>query len=415
MVKSPSWHFEGMLVAGRYQVERLLGSGGMGSVWQGRHTTLGHQVAIKFIHPELTASEEAMRRFVTEAKAAARIKSRHAVTVIDHGVTESGNPYIVMEYLEGDTLDQAIRKRGRLPFDEVVEIIVQVSRALATAHAAGVVHRDLKPDNILLAKEPSEKFGYFVKVLDFGIAKLVHDDAVGGVAATKTGMVLGTPLYMSPEGLTASAPVSAASDIWSLGACAFAAATAKVPFEGEAIGDVVLKVCSAPMPVPSKVAPELPRNFDAWFAKACARSLAERFQSAVEMGDALAHLEEWQRTTREQLAYEIRPADGRGDIPPISERPRSSRRGLLLAGGLMGAATMVGLLGYYVVTRTKEADDSARAAMDSAAAIIEAENERKLREAELHFWQQANDGGPADAGTDAEAGAGLSKPKRKPR
>ncbi len=414
MVKSPSWHFEGMLVAGRYQVERLLGSGGMGSVWQGRHTTLGHPVALKFIHPELTASEEAMRRFVTEAKAAARIRSRHAVSVIDHGVTESGNPYIIMDYLEGETLDQAIRRRGRLPFEEVVEVVVQVSRALAAAHAAGVVHRDLKPDNILLAKDAGEKFGYLVKVLDFGIAKLVHDDNVGGVAATQTGMVLGTPLYMSPEGLTASAPVSAASDIWSLGACAFAAATAKVPFDGEAIGDVVLKVCSAPMPVPSRLAPELPRNFDAWFAKACNRSLTERFQSAAEMGDALARLDEWQRTTREQLAYEIRPAKGGRDVPPISERPRSSRRGLLLGGGLMGAATMLGLLGYYVVMRTKEADDSARAAMESAASIIEAENERKLREAERHFWQTANDAGPADAGVAADAGA-PAKPKRRAR
>src|SRR5690606_32790075 len=110
------------------------------------------------------------------------------------------------------------------------------------------------------------RFGYTVKVVDFGIAKIVHDDNVGGVAATKTGMVLGTPLYMSPEGLTASAPVSAASDIWSLGACAFAAATGRVPFEGEAIGDVVLKVCSSPMPVPSRLNPELPKAFDAWFA-----------------------------------------------------------------------------------------------------------------------------------------------------
>ncbi|HVJ20855.1 MAG TPA: serine/threonine-protein kinase [Polyangiaceae bacterium] len=413
MPPSPSWHFEDMLVGGRYRVEKMLGSGGMGSVWFGRHTSLGHPVAVKFIHPELTASDEAMRRFETEAKAAARIRSRHAVAVIDHGVTDSNNPFIVMEYLEGETLDKEIRKRGRLPFEEVVEVVVQVARALASAHAAGVVHRDLKPDNILLAKDPGAKFGYSVKVLDFGIAKLVHDDNVGGVATTKTGMVLGTPLYMSPEGLTASAPVSAASDIWSLGACAFAAATGKVPFDGEAIGDVVLKVCSAPMPVPSRLAPDLPKAFDAWFLKACARNLHERFPSAEQLGNALAELERWNQSQREQVAYELRKSSA--EIELDEDRPRSSHRSLLLAGILMGAATMLGVLGFYVFKRTKEADETARAAMEKAAAVIEAENERKLREAERHFWSNVPDAGAADAAVpDAGADAGR-KPKRSPR
>jgi serine/threonine protein kinase len=412
MPTGPSWHFEGMLVGGRYRVEKMLGSGGMGSVWFGRHTTLGQPVALKFIHPELTASDEAMRRFETEARAAARIRSRHAVAVIDHGVTESGNPFIVMEYLEGDTLDHAIRKRGRLPFAEVVEVVTQVARALASAHPAGVVHRDLKPDNILLAKDPDTRFGYTVKVLDFGIAKIVHDDNVGGVATTRTGMVLGTPLYMSPEGLTASAPVSSASDIWSLGACAFAAATGKVPFDGDAIGDVVLKVCSAPMPVPSKLAPDLPKAFDAWFAKACSRDLRERFATAAELGEALAELESWTQSQRERVAYELRKSSAEIELP-LEDRPRS-HRGLLLAGILMGAATMLGVLGVYVMRKTQEADATVRAATERATAVIEAENERKLREAERQFWSTVNDAGPADAGQDAALDAGR-KPKRSPR
>jgi serine/threonine-protein kinase len=317
-----------------------------------------------------------------------------------------------MEYLEGETLDHAIRKRGRLPFEEVVEVVVQVSRALASAHAAGVVHRDLKPDNILLAKDADARFGYSVKVLDFGIAKLVHDDNVGGVATTKTGMVLGTPLYMSPEALTASAPVSSASDIWSLGACAFAAATGKVPFEGEVIGDVVLKVCSAPMPVPSRFAPELPKAFDAWFLKACARNLHERFPTATELGEALSALERWNQHQREQVTYELRKSSAEIELP-VEERPRS-HRGLLLAGILMGAATMLGLLGLYVFNRTREADAAARAAVERAAAVIEAENERKLREAERHFWSTVNDAGGPDAAPDAAPDAGRPQ-KRSPR
>jgi serine/threonine protein kinase len=402
-----------MLVAQRYQVEKLLGSGGMGSVWLGRHATLGQPVAIKFIHPELTASEEAMRRFETEAKAAARVRSRHAAQVIDHGVTSSGNPYIVMEYLEGETLDQAIRARQRLPFEEVIEIVSQTARALSEAHAAGVVHRDLKPDNILLAKEKgASPFGYTVKVVDFGIAKIVHDDNVGGVAATKTGMVLGTPLYMSPEGLTASAPVSAASDIWSLGACAFAAATGRVPFEGEAIGDVVLKVCSSPMPVPSKLNPDLPKSFDAWFAKACSRDLQQRFQTADALGSALSRLNEWNQAERERVAYELTAKQGAQDL--VLDAAPASRRGLLLAGGLAGAATMLGLLGYYVMSRTKEADEKARLMMESAAAVVEAQNEQKLREAERHFWA-ATDAGVSDAGAEAGASSAAVKSKQKPR
>ena len=153
MTQPPPPAYEGKTVAGRYRVERLLGQGGMGSVWAGRHTTLGHLVAIKFIHPRLATSREALRRFDVEAKAAARLKTRHAVSVYDHGVTAEGEPYIVMEYLEGESLEQRLQRVGRLPLAVVIEVVNQAARALASAHEEGVVHRDLKPDNIFLAKD----------------------------------------------------------------------------------------------------------------------------------------------------------------------------------------------------------------------------------------------------------------------
>jgi serine/threonine-protein kinase len=405
---------QGSVILDRYRVGRLLGSGGMGSVYQAEHVSLGREVAIKFIHPQLAESEEVRRRFETEAKAAAQIRSRHAVAVIDHGVTESGQPYIVMEYLEGESLEQAMKRRGRLPFTEVVQIVVQVARALQQAHEAGIVHRDLKPDNVFLAKDKeATKFGWTVKVLDFGIAKVVHDEKVGGVGTTKTGMVLGTPLFMSPEALTASAPVSPASDIWSLGACAFAAACGRVPFDGEAIGDVVLKVCAAPMPVPSQLVPDLPKAFDDWFARACARDLGSRFRRVGEMADALRRLDEWSRAQREQVAYEIRPlASSMVDI----EEPRPSSRGLVLGGALAGVALTLGALGYFVVQRTRAADDAARAAAERATAVIEAENERRLREAEKRFWDAQPDAGPAASGSVSPTStAGARPPKRRPR
>jgi serine/threonine-protein kinase len=398
MTDSPPPDMSGITIAGRYLVERLIGQGGMGTVWAGRHVTLDQLVAIKFVHPKLVGSAEALRRFDTEAKAAARIKSRHAVAVYDHGVGESGQPYIVMEYLEGESLEQAIARRGKLPLHEVAEIVQQASRALHAAHEAGIVHRDLKPDNIFLARDgEATTRGYSVKLVDFGIAKMVHDSAANGASATQAGMVLGTPHYMSPEALTASAPVSKASDIWSLGACAFSAVCGRVPFEGDAIGDVVLKVCAAPMPVPSQIQPGLPKAFDAWFERACSRDPKKRFTSVVELSDALVRLDEWARAQREQVLYEIRPmAPSVVDDGDLELQPSS--RGRLLAGLLVGASLMLGVLGLYVFKRTREADEVVRQATASAAAVVEADNQRKLREAEKQFWA-------ADAGSAAhEAG-----------
>jgi serine/threonine-protein kinase len=398
----------GTIVAERYRVERLIGQGGMGSVWAGRHLTLGKLVAIKFIHPKLAGSQEALRRFDLEAKAAARIKSRHAVAVFDHGVTTHGQPYIVMEYLEGRSLEQLIRERGALALAETSSIVTQAARALAVAHGAKVVHRDLKPDNIFLADDhEAGELGYTVKLVDFGIAKIVQDDAASGAAATQAGAVLGTPHYMSPEALTASAPVSSRSDVWSLGACAFAALCGRVPFEGDAIGDVVLKVCAAPMPVPTKVNPHVPRGFDAWFAKACSRNPEARFGSVTEMAEALAELDRWAQAQKEQDAYELRPAQPSAlelDIP----EPRGGRS-LLIGGVLAGVAVTIGALGYFVYLRTEAANQAISRTSASAAAVIDAENDRKMKEAERAFWAGVNDGG-ADAAPARDAGAG--RPRR---
>jgi serine/threonine-protein kinase len=409
-------NIEGSLVAGRYRVERLIGRGGMGSVWVARHLTLKRLVAIKFIHPELVGSEEALRRFDIEAKAAARLKSRHAAAVYDHGVTDRGQPYIVMEYLEGEVLEDAIKKRGRLPLPEVAEIVDQAARALEAAHEANIVHRDLKPENIFLARErEAGKFGYTVKLVDFGIAKIVQDDAATGAAATQAGSVLGTPHYMSPEALTASAPVSAASDIWSLGAVAFAAACGRVPFEGEAIGDVVLKVCAAPMPVPSRVNASLPRSFDGWFARACARDVKQRFGSVRQMADALRELEKWAQGERERAAYELMVTNAAVEAAP---ELRPERRGWVMAGILMGAAGMLGVLGYYVLERTRAADAEAARIAASARAVVEEIDKKKLEELERYSFGALPSAAPAaDAGgrTRGKRGATSGKSSAPPR
>ena len=385
MTQPPPPAYEGKIIAGRYRVERLLGQGGMGSVWAGRHTTLNHLVAIKFIHPRLATSREALRRFEVEAKAAARLKTRHAVAVYDHGVTVEGEPYIVMEYLDGESLEQRLQRVGRLPLPVVIEIINQAARALTAAHQQGVVHRDLKPDNVFLARDSESKggLGFCVKLVDFGIAKILESERGAALAHTETGTVVGTPYYMCPEAFTGSAPVTPASDIWSLGACAFAAACGRVPFPGDAIGEVVLKVCAEPMPVPSAITPDLPKAFDLWFEHACARTVADRFPSALAAAEALSALESWHQERRELTTYELRRRQAASFRPDFQDAG-PSRRGLVLGGALAGASVMLGVLGYYVMSRTRAADAAAAAVAASARAVIEAENERKLREA----WQR---------------------------
>lgn len=383
----------GTVVADRYRVERLIGQGGMGSVWEGRHLTLDRHVAIKFVHPKYVSSRDALRRFDVEARAAARIRSRHAVEVYDHGAMPDGQPYIVMEYLEGRSLEAAIREQGALPMPEVTQIVVQAARALEAAHMAGVVHRDLKPDNILLATDPESDSGFTVKLVDFGIAKLADKERVSGI--TKAGEVLGTPQYMSPESLTNSAPVSAASDIWSLGACAFDAACGQTPFDGAAIGEVALKVCSAPMPVPSRINPHVPKAFDLWFAKACAREPEERFPSARDMAEALEQLDAWLLSQQENEAFEIRARQASELELELQRPPRTSGRALVLAGALVGIALTVAGMGYYVQKRTREANEAMQRTAASANAVIRAENQRKLDEAR----RLSGDAGVGDAET----------------
>lgn len=367
MTTSPPPDLAGLVIAGRYEVESLLGQGGMGSVWKGRHLTLGNPVAIKFLHPKLTRSAEARRRFENEGKAAARISSRHAVKVHDYGVADNGYPFIVMEYLEGNTLEQVIKRSGPRLLDEVTAIVTQVARALEAAHEAGIVHRDLKPDNIFLAKDPEAgKLGYTVKVVDFGIAKLVHEDTSATGGGTQAGTVLGTPHYMSPEALTGSAAVSGASDIWSLGSSAFAALCGRPPFQGDVLGEVVLKVCSAPLPTPSRVNSSVPREFDVWFQKACARLPQNRFATAREAAVALQNLDQWVASTREQSSFEVRPIQP--SVLELEMQPTtSSKRTKILAGMLATAALAIGGVGLYTAHLANETNELMSQPLPSAS------------------------------------------------
>ena len=258
----------------------------MGAVWEGTHTSLGTRVAVKFIDAEYADSPEARSRFENEARAAARLRSKHVVEVYDHGVSDDGRPFIVMEFLQGEPLDKRLDRLNRLPAKETAQIVVQVCRALAKAHAGNIVHRDLKPENVFLVWDDEERTDV-VKVVDFGIAKF-NDASMTSSSATRTGSLLGTPHYMSPEQARGLRSVDSRSDLWSVAVIAYRCIVGALPFEGEAVGDLLVKLCTAPIPVPSQVAPDVPPSFDAWFAKALTREPAQRFQTAAQLSESLA-------------------------------------------------------------------------------------------------------------------------------
>ena len=274
---------ENTVVAGRFRLTKLLGRGGMGSVWTAIHLGLDIPCAVKFIEGEMAGHPEAQERFKREAKAAAALRSPHVVQILDHGVSE-GRPYIAMELLEGEDLGKRLLKLGRIEPTELVAIVTQVCRALTKAHSLGVVHRDLKPDNIFLVRDDDREIA---KVLDFGIAKQ-NSTALDGGSNTKTGAMLGTPYYMSPEQAQGTKSVDSRSDLWSLAVIAFQCFTGRLPFESEALGDLLVKIIVQPLPVPSQMAPGVPASFDRWFAKAAQRDPNLRYQSAKEFAHDLS-------------------------------------------------------------------------------------------------------------------------------
>ena len=208
---------EGEILAGKYRVERLLGSGGMGMVVAAHHLDLDEKVALKLLLPGAATNPMLVARFVREARAAAKIKSEHVARVTDVGQLEDGSPYMVMEHLEGSDLAAYLTRTGPLPVAEAVDFVLQACEALAEAHGLGIVHRDLKPANLFCVQRVDDQRS--IKVLDFGISKISVDTA--SQSLTQTSALMGSPLYMSPEQMQSARTVDARADIWSLGVILF--------------------------------------------------------------------------------------------------------------------------------------------------------------------------------------------------
>jgi serine/threonine protein kinase len=275
----------GQLLAGKYRVEARLAEGGMGCVYRATHILMEKKVAVKVLHPALSADDKIVARFTREAKAASRISHPHALTVTDFGESDEGVVFLVMEYIDGSTLKEVIRSEGRLPLGRVVEIVRQVSGALQAAHEQGVVHRDLKSDNIMLIVTGE---GDWAKVLDFGIAKIT--DAMGATdpGLTAPNLIIGTPQYMSPEQCAQSSEIDQRSDIYSLGVILFEMLAGHVPFTGDSPTAIMMKHMQEPAPPIREERRDLPAEVGRVVARALAKSPEERFQTAPELYEALA-------------------------------------------------------------------------------------------------------------------------------
>jgi eukaryotic-like serine/threonine-protein kinase len=275
----------GQTLAEKYLIEELIKRGGMGAVYRGKHVMMDKTVAIKVLRPALAGDDMVVARFSREAKAASRISHPHAVSVTDFGESENGVVFLVMEYLDGRTLKDIIRSEGQLPLERVLEIVRQVSGALDAAHQQGVIHRDLKSDNIMLSQTNG---GDWAKVLDFGIAKITQREGAQDNDITAANLVIGTPQYMSPEQCSQSGPIDARSDVYSLGVIVFEMLAGRVPFTGDSPTVIMMKQVQDEPPPVRDLRPGLPAGIGSLVKKALAKQPIDRFQTAGALYEALA-------------------------------------------------------------------------------------------------------------------------------
>jgi eukaryotic-like serine/threonine-protein kinase len=384
--------YPGSLLVGKFRLEEIIGYGGMGSVWRATHLGLGQEIAIKLVSSEFVKSADALRRFDTEAKAAAKIRSRHVPQVFDNGVLEDGTPYLAMEYLQGDTLFKRVHVSGPIPLNETVSILDQCCRALGRAHALGIVHRDIKPDNIYLAMS-SDDDGYVVKVLDFGIAK-VQTLQENEHLSTRTGQLLGTPMYMSPEQARGLRTIDHRTDLYSLGLVAHVMLTGNLAFSSESLGDLLVQICTQPLPSLRAQAPYLPPAMEDWFQRACARDPGQRYPSAQAFIEGLRvaagstmNSAVWGPTGAPMsgasggLRAEATPMPGAlGTSMPLQGNPSVSTTGGIAAEGVglpktgpgkavvfvvSGVALAAGVLGITLVTRHHDGQGSSTTAQEA--------------------------------------------------
>lgn len=315
----------GDLIDGKYRVDRVLGQGAMGSVVAARHTLLDTDVAVKVLSMELLRHEKAVERFMREARAVARLKSEHVAHVMDVGTLEGGQPYIVMELLEGEDLDRMLLRTGPFPTDKAVDYVLQALEAVAHAHAAGVVHRDLKPANLFVTMAPDGR--EVLKVLDFGVAKLHEAPAsssnpehVG--ALTGEHAALGSPGFMAPEQVRCARDIDERADIWGMGAVLYELLTGRPAFDGESVGEIFGAILHMDPTPPRRIRPDVPAGLADAVLRCLCRGRELRFQSVAQLAAAIepygtGALVEYPARIARTLERAVRMSDpGHSNRPP---------------------------------------------------------------------------------------------------
>jgi eukaryotic-like serine/threonine-protein kinase len=298
----------GTIIEDKYRIDRMLGKGGMGAVYEGENVRIHRRVAIKILHSEVSDRADVVQRFEREAQAAGRIGSAHIVEVLDLGSLFTGERFMVMEYLDGESLGARIKKRERLTPQELAPTLHALLEGLASAHEAHIIHRDLKPDNIYLVNAKNQPD--FVKILDFGVSKFTAAEQ-GDLAKTSTGMIMGTPYYMSPEQVRAE-QLDARSDLYSVGVMMYYAVTGRLPFKAQRFTELAIKITTMPAEPPESIV-QLDPQFAAIIHKAMQREKEHRFQTAREFQAAIA---QW------MMSNSIMPTQQRlQTLPPTSIPP----------------------------------------------------------------------------------------------
>ncbi|AUX44810.1 protein kinase [Sorangium cellulosum] len=341
----------GDVLAEKYQVERVLGEGGMGVVVAARHLRLGERVAIKFLLPQALSRADLVGRFLREGQAAARIRSEHVTRVYDVGTLAGGEPYLVMEYLEGIDLKAVLHRDGTLPVELACEHLLQVCEALAEAHALGIIHRDLKPGNLFLSQRADGS--PLLKVIDFGISKMALEaepTLPKGHDVTESSAMLGSPLYMAPEQMVSSKNVDARADIWSMGAILFQLLTGLTPFRGDSVMEIYDRILEGP-PRLRALRADVPVRLEHAVQRCLQKNPADRFSNIAELAAELAAFapphaqilaERAARVLRvrpqSSAGGSVAPAAPRRSLPSSTERAASSSGGSPNAQGVPAAS-----------------------------------------------------------------------------
>jgi eukaryotic-like serine/threonine-protein kinase len=340
----------GSLVEGRYRILSRLGEGGMGVVYVAEHVSIEKRVALKVLLPELARNAVVRERFLQEARAAAKVRQENIVDITDFGKTPSGSVFFAMEHLVGESLAGVIRSAGRIPWSRTLPILLQLCRALGAAHERGVIHRDMKPENVLLIER--EGRADFVKVLDFGIAKVSLEPGEGR-RLTSTGVIFGTPHYMSPEQALGQPP-DRRVDVYAVGVILYEMLTGSVPFRADSYMGLLAKHISEPPRPLREAAPDagISVEVEAFVMRALAKAKEDRFGSMAEMAEAATRVDR-----PAPIAIGFRTAEGLERLAPATEavagapRPRGRLRGrtaLALLAALAGLALLAWVLGRPV-------------------------------------------------------------------